>query len=273
VAELSAVVFVTTIVVPTGMRWVCAEAATAISVSAKAACVTILLNPEWRRIGFYGLFSRFLIRLPMSRTARSSSKVASIVPSSFYERAPDIVARALLGKLVVRDLKGEHLIGRIVEVEAYFGTDDPAAHSYIGRTARNAVLFGPPGIAYVYFIYGMYYCLNVSCEPNGQAGGVLIRALEPVAGLETMAKLRKLPPNPKPQLLTAGPGRLCQALDITRTAHNGLNVTDATSCLRFEDDGFKPGGILVSPRIGIRHAAELPARYFVAGNKFVSGNG
>jgi len=208
----------------------------------------------------------------MSRTARSSSKVASIVPSSFYERAPDIVARALLGKLVVRDLNSEHLVGRIVEVEAYFGAEDPAAHAYIGRTSRNSVLFGPPGVAYVYFIYGMYYCLNVSCEPDGHAGGVLIRALEPIAGLETMAKLRKLPPNSKPQLLTAGPGRLCQALDITRAAHNGLDVTDATSCLRIEDDGFKPKGIQVSPRIGIRHAAELPARYFVGENKFVSSS-
>jgi DNA-3-methyladenine glycosylase len=208
----------------------------------------------------------------MSPTARSSSKVASIVPSSFYARAPDIVARTLLGKLLIRDLNGEHLIGRIVEVEAYFGKEDPAAHAYIGKTARNAVLFGPPGLAYVYFIYGMYYCLNVSCEPDGHAGGVLIRALEPISGLETMAKLRKLPPNPKPQLLTTGPGRLCQALDITRAAHNGLDVTDATSCLRIEDDGFTPGGTQVSPRIGIRHAAELPARYFVDGNKFVSGS-
>jgi DNA-3-methyladenine glycosylase len=207
----------------------------------------------------------------MPRTPRSSSKVVSVVPRSFYERAPDLVARALLGKLLVRDLSGERLIGRIVEVEAYFGAEDPAAHSYVGRTARNAVLFGPPGFAYVYFIYGMYYCMNVSCEPDGQAGGVLIRALEPVAGLETMAKLRKLPPHPKPQLLSSGPGRLCQALDITRAAHNGLDVTDASSCLRIEDDGQLPESILVTPRIGIRHAAELPARFLIDKNKFVSG--
>jgi DNA-3-methyladenine glycosylase len=92
----------------------------------------------------------------MCGIARSSSKVASIVSRSFYEHAPDIVARALLGKLIVRERDGERLAGRIVEVEAYFGTEDPAAHAYIGRTARNAVLFGPPGFAYVYFIYGMY---------------------------------------------------------------------------------------------------------------------
>ena len=144
----------------------------------------------------------------MSRIARPYRNVVSVLPRSFYEHAPDIVARALLGKLVVRELESESLVGRIVEVEAYFGQEDPAAHSYVGRTARNAVLFGPPGFAYVYFIYGMYYCLNVSCEPDGQAGGVLIRALEPVEGLAAMAKLRKLPPNPKPQLLTSGPGRL-----------------------------------------------------------------
>ena len=206
----------------------------------------------------------------MSRLARSSSKAVSVVPRSFYEHAPDTVARKLLGKLVVSECGGERLSGRIVEVEAYFGLEDPAAHAYIGRTARNAVLFGPPGVAYVYFIYGMYYCLNVSCEPDGQAGCILIRALEPVEGLDAMAKLRKLPQHPKPQLLTSGPGRLCQALAITRSAHNGLDVTHPASCLRIEDDGHRVQDILVTPRIGIRHAAELPARFLIDGNKFVS---
>lgn len=193
-----------------------------------------------------------------------------MVPRSFYERAPDMVARALLGKLLVRKLKGERLIGRIVEVEAYFGKEDPAAHAYIGRTERNAVLFGPPGVAYVYFIYGMYYCLNISCEPDGQAGCILIRALEPIEGLATMARLRKLAPDPRPKLLTSGPGRLCQALAITRAAHNGLDVTDALSGLHVEDDGYRPKEIAVTPRIGIRHAAELQARYLISGNEFVS---
>ncbi len=192
------------------------------------------------------------------------------MPRRFYERSPETVARQLLGKLIVRDYQGELLSGRIVEVEAYFGLDDPAAHAFAGRTERNAVLFGPPGFAYVYFIYGMYYCLNVSCEPEGEAGCVLIRALEPVAGLETMAKLRKLPPHAKPQLLTAGPGRLCQALAITRAAHNGLDVTCADSLLRIEDDGHKPERISVTPRIGIRHAAERPARFVMEGSKFLS---
>jgi DNA-3-methyladenine glycosylase len=196
---------------------------------------------------------------------------SKILPKAFYEHAPDKVGRALLGKRIVRERGGERLAGRIVEVEAYFGKDDPAAHTYIGRTERNAVLFGPPGVAYVYFIYGMYYCLNVSCEPDGQAGGVLIRALEPLEGLETMAKLRGLPPHAKAKLLSSGPGRLCEALDITRAAHNGLDVTERASGLRIEDDGFRPEKILVTPRVGIRHAAELPARYLIEGNTFVSG--
>ena len=193
------------------------------------------------------------------------------MPRSFFEHAPDIVARHLLGKLLVRDWHGKRLLGRIVELEAYFGSEDPAAHAFAGKTNRTAVLFGPPGFAYVYFIYGMHYCLNVSCEPDGRAGSILIRALEPVAGLDAMAVLRKLPPHPKPQLLTSGPGRLCQALAITRAAHNGLDLTDPDSILRLEDDGHRPGQILITPRIGIRRAADLPARYLIAENPFVSG--
>ena len=195
---------------------------------------------------------------------------STILPRSFYLHSPDIVGRNLLGKLITRKLNGERLTARIVEVEAYFGLDDPAAHSFAGKTERNAVLFGPPGVAYVYFIYGMYYCLNVSCEPDGQAGGVLIRALEPIAGLETMARLRKLPANAKPQLLTSGPGRLCQALDITRAAHNGIDVTRAASELQFRDDGYQPETIEATPRIGISKAVDWPHRFVVAGNAFVS---
>ena len=194
-----------------------------------------------------------------------------LLPRSFYLDPPDTVSRNLLGKLITHRLDGERLIGRIVEVEAYFGTDDPAAHSFAGKTERNAVLFGPPGVAYVYFIYGMYYCLNVSCEPDGQAGGVLIRALEPVAGLETMALLRKLAPNARPQLLTSGPGRLCQALGITRATHNGIDVTKKTSELLITDDGYRPEKIEATPRIGLSKAADRPHRFIIAGNKFVSG--
>ena len=193
-----------------------------------------------------------------------------ILPRSFYLDSPDTVARKLLGKLITRRVEKQKLTGRIVEIEAYLGLDDPAAHSYNGKTPRNAVLFGPPGFAYVYFIYGMHYCLNVSCQPDGHAGGVLIRALEPVEGLETMARLRKLPPHPNPRLLTSGPGRLCQALDITRAAHNGLDVTSRTSVLQILDDGFEPDLIRSTPRIGIRKAVEHPLRFVIEGNKFVS---
>jgi DNA-3-methyladenine glycosylase len=135
---------------------------------------------------------------------------------------------------------------------------------------RNAVLFGPPGFAYVYFIYGMYYCLNISCEPEGQAGGVLIRALEPVEGLDTMARLRKLAPNARPQLLTSGPGRLCQALAITRAIHNGIDTTNPKSDLQVYTDGYEPKAIEATPRIGISKAADWPHRFLIAGNKFVS---
>ena len=110
--------------------------------------------------------------------------------TQFFNRDPRRVARALLGKLLVRKTPHGLLAGRIVETEAYLGSDDAAAHSAAGKTARNFVLFGPPGIAYVYFIYGNHYCLNVSCLPDGVAGGVLFRALEPVAGIEQMAAAR-----------------------------------------------------------------------------------
>lgn len=189
----------------------------------------------------------------------------------FYSRSPDAVGRELLGKVLVRRFERHRLSGRIVEVEAYFGQDDPAAHSAAGKTDRNAVLFGPPGHAYVYFIYGMYSCLNVSCEPEGQAGCVLLRALEPLSGMEEMARLRGISTEAKPRMLASGPGRLCQALGITRAAHNGLDLTDARSELQIVDDGFSPERILATPRIGIRKAVERPHRFLIEGNAFVSG--
>lgn len=199
---------------------------------------------------------------------RDSSK---LLPRSFYLRSPDAVGRELLGKVLARRLNGEWLTGRIIEVEAYFGQDDPAAHAFAGKTARNAVLFGPPGFAYIYFIYGMYFCLNVSCEPDGTPGGVLFRALEPLQGLDAMARLRGLPASAKPKLLTSGPGRLCQALGIDRATHNGLDVTLVASELQIRDDGFRPASILATPRIGIRKAVERPHRFVIEGNPFVSG--
>lgn len=194
----------------------------------------------------------------------------SMLAREFYERPSDAVARALLGKVLVRRYEGQRLAGRIVEVEAYQGLDDPAAHAFSGKTPRNAVLFGPPGVAYVYFIYGMHYCLNISCEPEGQAGCVLLRALEPLEGLETMAELRGLDADAPPRLLASGPGRLCQALGITRTTHNGIDVTRLRTGLHVEDDGTTPEKIEALPRVGIRKAAERPLRFVIAGNRFVS---
>ena len=163
------------------------------------------------------------------------------------------------------------LTGRIVEVEAYLGADDPAAHSFAGKTKRNAVLFGSPGYAYVYFIYGNYYCLNVSCLPDGTAGGILFRALEPLRGIEEMFKLRGIEEGSDLRRLTSGPGRMAAAFGITRERDNGKDLTDERSDLHIADDGAPPPTVLITKRIGITKAAEMPLRYIAAGNKYVSG--
>ncbi len=194
---------------------------------------------------------------------------------SFFEAAPEVVAPRLLGKLLVRRAGGVLLAGRMVEVEAYLGPHnqppDPAAHSFRGPTPRSRVLFGPAGHAYVYTIYGRYFCMNVSCEPEGRAGCALVRALEPVAGLDQMAANRGLGREAKPRELTAGPGRLCMALGLTREAHNGLDLLDAGSELQIWDDGFAVADVVVTPRIGIHEAVDWPLRFAVAGNGCVSG--
>lgn len=186
------------------------------------------------------------------------------LPGSFYDRSPEIVARELIGKVLVHRYNGELLSGRITETEAYLGLDDPASHASIGATPRNAVLFGPPGHAYIYFIYGMHFCLNVSCLPQGEPGGVLFRALKPLAGVDTMRELRKLSPAATLQHLTGGPGRLCQALGITRPALNGTDMTSPTSPLLIQDDGQPPPPTKATPRIGIRKAADRPLRFVAA---------
>jgi DNA-3-methyladenine glycosylase len=191
----------------------------------------------------------------------------------FYDRDPRRVSRGLLGKVLVRREREKLLAARIVEVEAYLGKDDPAAHSFAGRTARNAVLFGPPGYAYVYFIYGNHYCLNVSCLRDGTAGGVLFRAVEPLVGMEQMAKSRSVPINSDRDLrkLTSGPGRLAEAFGITRERDNAKDLTSARSDLFIAEDGYRVRRILITPRIGITKAAGLPLRYVIAENEFVSG--
>jgi DNA-3-methyladenine glycosylase len=191
----------------------------------------------------------------------------------FYDRNPRRVSRELLGKVLVRREGGKILAARIVEVEAYLGKNDPAAHSFAGRTPRNAVLFGPPGYAYVYFIYGNHYCLNVSCLPDGVAGGVLFRAAEPLVGMEEMAVARRVSIKAARDLckLTSGPGRLAEAFGITRERDNGKDLAGARSDLFVADDGYRVRRILTTPRIGITKAADRPLRYLIAGNEFVSG--
>ena len=197
------------------------------------------------------------------------------IPRKFFVDPPEVVAPKLLGKILAHRTADGWLAGRIVEVEAYLGphitaTPDPAAHSFRGVTERNRVMFGPAGHAYVYFIYGMYYCMNVTCEPAGWAGCILIRALEPLLGLEAMAANRGLASGVAPAKLTGGPGMLCTALAITRPEDNGLDLLDKASTLQLRDDGAPVGEIEITPRIGIRHAAELPLRFAIANHPCVS---
>ena len=198
-----------------------------------------------------------------------------VLPRKFFNRDPRRVCRELLGKVLVRREGNKLLAGRVVELEAYMGTGDPAAHAYIGPTARNRVLFGPPGHAYIYFIYGNHYCLNVSCMPEGKAGSVLFRSLEPLAGIAEMERARGLEgagtSKPVLRLLTSGPGRLAEAFGITRLRDNGKDLTDAASDLFLADDGYPPPRVLTTVRVGITKASERPLRYVVAGNEFVSG--
>lgn len=206
-------------------------------------------------------------------SAMSETKVGKTLKRAFFNRDPQLVSRELLGKVLVRREGRRLLAARVVEVEAYLGEGDLAAHAAAGRTARNAVLFGPPGYAYVYFIYGNHYCLNVSCLPDGVAGGILFRAVEPLLGTRKMAQLRGITINGTPDLrkLTSGPGRMAEAFGITRARDNGKDLTTARSDLWLADDGFRPRHVLTTKRIGIRKAADMPLRYIIADNKFVSG--
>jgi DNA-3-methyladenine glycosylase len=228
---------------------------------------------------FLLLHLRFL-NMPESRT---SALVAQIHPLSraFFARDPRRVARELLGKVLVRKRGRSALTARIVEVEAYLGENDPASHAAPGLTARNSVLFGPPGYAYIYFIYGNHYCLNVSCEPEGRAGGVLFRALEPLSGIKEMAKARGLDIHDPEQQntkipikdlikLTSGPGRLSEAFSVTRARDNGCDLTSPASGLWIGNDGYRVLAIRTTPRIGISKATDAPLRYVIDGNPFVS---
>lgn len=209
--------------------------------------------------------------------ARAALESARPLSREFFDRDPRQVARDLLGKVLFRRQGVRILAGRVVETEAYMGTTDPAAHAAAGETARNAVLFGPPGYAYVYLIYGFHYCLNVSCMPEGDAGCVLFRALQPIAGLQEMSRYRHLelssaPSTTELRSLTSGPGRMAQALAISRLRDNGKDMTDPKkSDLWLAEDGWKPERVGVTPRVGISKAKDEMLRYVIAGNEFVSG--
>jgi DNA-3-methyladenine glycosylase len=203
---------------------------------------------------------------------------AELLKPAFFDRDPRKVARALLGKVLIRKTDAGVLAGRIVETEAYLGAGDAAAHTAAGKTARNAVLFGPPGYAYVYFIYGNHYCLNVSCLPDGVPGGVLFRALEPMVGIEEMARARGMEVRSEHELtggdlkkISSGPGRMAEAFGITRERDNEKSLVSERSDLRIVDDGYRVRRVVVTQRVGITKAAEHPLRFLIAGNAFVSG--
>lgn len=176
-----------------------------------------------------------------------------ILPRRFYARATVDVARDLLGCYLVHGRR----VGRIVETEAYLGLDDHAAHASRGLTSRTKVLFGPPGHAYVYLIYGMYECLNLVAEPDGTAGCVLLRALEPVRGID----------GERP----SGPGKVTMAMGITRR-HNGVDVTRGSLVVRRPDPPERVR-VVATPRVGITHCADWPLRFCVEGSAFVSRSG
>jgi len=189
--------------------------------------------------------------------------VPAPLPRAFYNRPAIEVARALLGTVLVHGSTS----GRIVETEAYLGPGDRAAHSWRGVTPRTRVLFGEPGHAYVYLIYGMYECLNVVAEPKGSAGCVLIRAVEPLEGIARMQRRR--PPGTRGvEDLANGPGKLTLALGISRR-HNGADFTKGRLTIH-QPAGAETIRIGVSPRIGIRHCADWPLRFFIEGSRFVS---
>jgi len=184
----------------------------------------------------------------------------------FYSENSVKVAEKLLGKLLVRELPEGKLIGKIVEVEAYGGRDDPASHAYRGKTPRNQVMFGKPGLAYIYFTYGMHYCLNVKAEREGVPGAVLIRALEPIEGIEIMKKNRGIE---KITELTNGPAKLTKALRIT-TELNGWDLTLGKKlfiCKPPHEEKFK---IVAAPRIGRKAGTERLWRFYIRDNAFVS---
>ena len=200
------------------------------------------------------------------KSGASSIWPGTPLPRAFFDRAAVAVAPQLLNKILA---SSDGRAGRIVEVEAYAGAIDPAAHTYRGKTRRNATMFGPPGHMYVYFTYGMHWCCNCVCGPEGDGSGVLIRALEPLHGLDRMRAAR--PRTTRDRDLCRGPARLAQAMGIDG-AQDGIDLIGGGDGFAILDDGVAPpdhakGG----PRIGLSVGKELPWRWIVPGNRYVSG--
>lgn len=191
-----------------------------------------------------------------------------VLPVTFYDRDVQVVARELLGKLVARRSRAGLCVGRIVETEAYLAEGDPACHSFKGKTKKNATMFGKPGLAYVYTIHARY-CMNAVTEPGGRASAVLIRALEPMAGIELMQRRRAAA---KLTDLCRGPARLCEALDIDRRL-DGWQMTRGERLSILADPQFEgeTAEITCSPRIGVTSAKTAQLRFFLDGSPFVSG--
>ena len=196
---------------------------------------------------------------------------ATVLPRGFYARDPRLVAPALLGKVLVRAASADGLpprAGRIVEVEAYCGGEDPGSHAYRGRTSRNATMFGRPGGLYVYFTYGMHWCANAVCGDEGEGVAVLLRALAPLEGLDAMRAAR--PAARRDRDLCSGPAKLCQALGIDGT-FDGCDLVTGDRGVTVVDDGTPPPAApVVTTRVGLGAGAEHPWRYLVAGDPNIS---
>ena len=189
-----------------------------------------------------------------------------MLPAGFYERETEIVARELLGAVLECETDDGLASGIIVETEAYLGEHDLACHAAAGRTARTEPLYGPPGIAYVYFIYGMYWCVNAVTRSKGLPSAVLVRALEPLDGIALMHRRRPMIKNATD--LTNGPGKLCTALGITG-AMNGKPLQRKPLVIR-AGERLPDGKVEITTRIGIKQSADWPLRWIVRGNRFVS---
>ena len=189
------------------------------------------------------------------------------LPAAFYARQTELVARELLGAVLECTVNGTRCRGRIVETEAYTGEEDLACHAAAGRTARTEVLYGPAGRAYVYFIYGMHWCVNAVTRRAGLPSAVLIRAVEPLEGIEAMRRRRHGRPDRE---LTNGPAKLCEAFGITGPRHHGASLI--SSSLRIlAGERVPDADVAVTPRIGISRAAAEPLRWIVRSSAFVSG--